>query len=135
MRQFEWIRRLLLAGVLLGGMGCNGPMAWMPGGALVGPEQTAENWTTAAAGADTLELETRPDEPYSVRIGFVLRGGDLYIDPAEDRRWYAYLVEDDAVRVRFAESIYRARVVEVTDASELAGFDETRHVFRLEPTD
>jgi hypothetical protein len=35
--------------------------------------------------------------------------------------------------VRFADAIYRARVVEITDPSELAGFDPTRHVFRLEP--
>lgn len=135
MRQFEWIRLLLLAGVLLCSVGCNGPMAWMPGGALVGPEQTTQTWMTAAAGAETLELETRPEDPYSVRIGFVLRDGDLYIDPAEERRWYAYLVEDSAVRVRFADVIYRAEVVEVTDVSELAGFDGTRHVFRLEPAD
>ena len=135
MRPFEWIRLSVLVGVAGCIMGCNGPMAWMPGGALVGPEQTAQNWTTAAAGAETLELETRPEDPYSVRIGFVLRDGDLYIDPAEDRRWYAYLVEDRAVRVRFADVIYRAEVVEVTDANELAGFDDTRHVFRLEPSD
>ena len=135
MRPIEWIRLSLLVGVASCSMGCNGPMAWMPGGALVGPEQTTQNWTSAAAGAETLELETRPADPYSVRIGFVLRDGDLYIDPAADRRWYAYLVEDSAVRVRFADVIYRAEVVEVTDASELAGFDETRHVFRLEDPD
>ena len=135
MRQFDWMRLSLLAGVLLCAVGCNGPMAWMPGGALDGPEQTAQNWTTAAAGADTLELETRPEDPYSVRIGFVLRDGDLYIDPAEERRWYAYLIENSAVRVRFVDTIYRAEVVEVTDATELAGFDEARHVFRLEPAD
>ena len=135
MQQIEWIRTSLLAGVLFCASGCNGPMAWMPGGALSGPEQTAQSWTTAAAGAETLELETRPEDPYSVRIGFVLRDGDLYIDPAEERRWYPYLVEDSAVRVRFADVIYRAEVVEVTDSSELAGFDDTRRVFRLEPTD
>jgi hypothetical protein len=135
MRPFEWIRLLALVGVAGCIVGCNGPMAWMPGGALVGPEQTAQNWTAAAAGADTLELETRPEDPYSVRIGFVLRDGDLYIDPAEERSWYAYLVENNAVRVRFADSIYRAEAVEVTDVSELAGFDATRHVFRLEPAD
>ena len=135
MRPIEWIRLSVLVGVAGCIMGCNGPMAWMPGGALVGPEQIAQNWTTAAAGADTLELETRPEDPYSVRIGFVLRDGDLYIDPDEERRWYAYLVEDSAVRVRFADVIYRAEVVEVTDASELVGFDDTRRVFRLEPAD
>ena len=135
MRPIEWIRLSVLVGVLFCAVGCNGPMAWMPGGALAGPEQTAQNWSTAAAGAETLELETRPEDPYSVRIGFVLRDGSLYIDPTEERRWYAYLVENAAVRVRFADAIYRAEAVEVTDASELAGFDETRHVFRLEPTD
>jgi hypothetical protein len=91
------------------------------------------DWASAADGADTLELETRPDAPYSVRVGFVLRDGRLYIDPAEERRWQAHLVASDEIRVRFTDTIYPARAVRVTDPDELDGFDPSRHVYRLEP--
>jgi hypothetical protein len=80
----------------------------------------------------TLDLETRPDDPYSVRIGFIFRDGNIYIDPAEDRRWYPHLIADPSVRVRIDGRIYRARAVAVADPDELRGFDPDRHVHRLE---
>ncbi|MDJ0786357.1 MAG: hypothetical protein QNK05_06085 [Myxococcota bacterium] len=116
---------------LLGSAGCNGPLAFLPGGALRGPEGQAESWEVAR-GFDSLVLETRPADPYSVRIGFVLRDGRLYVDPAEERTWYAHLAADPAVRVRFDETIYRASAIPVTDPAELEGFDPSRRIFRLE---
>jgi len=126
--------RCILALVVVAALcGCNGPIAGIPGSSLVGTEGIASDWGAAANGADTLELETRPDDPYSVRIGFVLRAGRLYIDPAEERRWHAHLLASDSVRVRFTDTIYPARAVRVTDPEELVGFDPTRFVYRLEP--
>ena len=80
----------------------------------------------------TLDLETDPADPYSVRINFVFRDGDLYIDPAEDRRWYGKLLADPSVRVRIDGRIYRARAVPVSDPDELRGFDPDRRPHRLE---
>ena len=121
---------LFSALLLLGG--CNGPLAFVPGGKLRGPEQTASSWDMAA-GFENLELETRPADPYSVRVNFTLKDGQLYVDPAADRRWYQHMVDDARVRVRFDEVIYPARAVPVTDPAEKKGFDPSRQVLRLEP--
>ena len=45
-----------------------------------------------------VDLEVRPDDPYSVTLNYIVKDGKLYIDPAEDRTWYQYLKEDDRVR-------------------------------------
>ncbi len=117
---------------------CGGPVEFipgafaLPGGELSGNEGAASSWDEAAAGHSVMDLETRPTDPYSVRIGFVLRDGNLYIDPAEGRRWYPHLETNPSVRVRFEDTVYRARAIEVTDPGELTGFDSERHVFRLE---
>jgi hypothetical protein len=117
---------------------CGGPIELipgafaLPGGKLNGDEGAASSWDEAAAGYNVMDLETRPEDPYSVRIGFVLRDDNLYIDPAEGRRWYPHLETNPSVRVRFGDTVYRARAIEVTDPTELRGFEPDRHVFRLE---
>lgn len=126
--------RLILLVSCVAAAGCNGPLAFIPGGALEGPEQVAASWEEAEAH-ENLELETRPQDPYSVRVNFVLREGALYIDPDPARGWYGHMVEDPAVRVRFEEIIYPARAVPVTDPDELEGFDPTRRILRLDPVE
>jgi hypothetical protein len=112
--------------------GCGGPVSILPGGALDGVAASAESWAFAVE-FETLALETRPSDPYSVNIGFVLKDDRLYIDPASERRWYPYIVAQTNVRVRFADGkIYEARAVPVTDPGEREGFDPDRHVLRLE---
>ena len=117
---------------LLLAIACGGPIGIVPGGALSGEEATANAWTEVVSDSGTLELETRPEDPYSVRVGYVFRAGNVYIDPAEDRAWYQNLKADPSVRVRFDNRVYRARAVPVTDAAELEGFDPERRVQRLE---
>lgn len=123
---------LLLMMMALGG--CNGPMAFIPGGSLKGQQASAVggNWQMAA-GFESLELETRPEDPYSVRVYFTLRDGNLYVDPDRERTWYGHLAADASVRIRFADVIYPASAVVVEDPQELTGFDPSRVVFRLEP--
>jgi hypothetical protein len=111
---------------------CGGPAGIIPGGELSGEEATAGAWSEVVSDSGTLDLETRPEDPYSVRINFFFRGGEIYIDPAEGRRWYEHLQDDPSVRVRFDGLIYRARAVPVTDPQELEGFDPERRVYRLE---
>ena len=128
------IRICVVLHLVLGTIACNGPVAMLPGGALSGPVETTDSWAFAR-DYDNLELETRPVDPYSVRVNFVLREDRLYVDPTEDRRWYQYLKDDPNVRVRFAETIYPARAIEVTNEAEKEGMDPGRHIFRLEPRD
>jgi hypothetical protein len=119
---------------LLAVAACGGPLGILPGGALSGEEATAGAWSEVVSESGTLDLETRPEDPYSVRIGFFFRDGNVYIDPAEGRGWYENLKADPAVRVRIDDRIYRARAVAVTDPGELEGFDPDRIVQRLELT-
>lgn len=114
---------------------CGGPLGIIPGGELSGTEASASSWSGVVSESGTLELETRPEDPYSVRIGFVLRDGKVYIDPAEERGWYQHLKANPSVRVRIHERVYRARAVAVTDPAELEGFDPERRVQRLELVD
>ncbi len=111
---------------------CGGPAGVIPGGELAGEEATAATWSEVVSESGTLDLETRPGEPYSVRVNYVFRDGNVYIDPADGRAWYRYLTADRSVRVRLDGRIYRARAVAVTDPDERVGFDPERHVQRLE---
>lgn len=117
---------------LLAVAACGGPLGILPGGALRGEEATAGAWSEVVSASGTLDLETRPEDPYSVRIGFFFRDGEVYIDPAEDRGWYQNLKADPSVRIRIDGRIYRARAVAVTDPGELVGFDPDRLVHRLQ---
>ena len=111
---------------------CGGPAGIIPGGELSGEEGTATTWSQVISGPGTLDLETRPDDPYSVRINYFFRDGSVYIDPDPGRAWYPHLVDDPSVRVRIDGLIYRARAVRVTDSAELVGFDPERVVYRVE---
>lgn len=124
--------RLTVLALLLAFTACGGPIGIFPGGELSGDEATASSWSEVVTESGTLELETRPQDPYSVHVGYVLRDGNIYIDPTEERNWYQNIKDDPSVRVRFADRVYRARAVAVTDPAELAGFDADRRVQRLE---
>lgn len=122
-----------LSALLLGG--CSGPFLVFPGGRLGGEEVTepVEDWSFV--DSMFMDLELRPDDPYSVTLNYFVRDGKLYIDPAEDRTWYQYLKDDDRVRVRFGfdDRVYPLRAVLVGEPGELEGFDSDRYVYRLDP--
>ena len=79
-----------------------------------------------------VDLETRPAEPYSVELNYMVRDGQLYIDPAEGRKWLDYIREDPRVRVRFGDKIYPVTAVLVGRPGELEGFDDDRFIYRLD---
>ena len=114
-------------------VGCSGPFMGLPGGSL-GPEIASTGWSEKSQDG-VLELETNPTDPYSVIIGFRAINGQIYIDPAEERKWYTYLASDPQVRVRFdgEDLIYAARAVLVEDREILSLFEVDRRVHRLVP--
>ena len=66
-----------------------------------------------------MQLEFRPDKPYSINIWAVGIGQDMYIATGEDgTRWTEYLQQTPLVRVRVRESIYQLNAVRVFDTSE-----------------
>jgi hypothetical protein len=115
--------------------GCSGPFLVFPGGRLGGEEMTEPVADWSFADSMFMDLELRPDDPYSVTLNYFVRDGKLYVDPAEDRQWYQYLKADDRVRVRFGfdDRVYPLRAVLVGKPGELEGFDSDRYVYRLDP--
>ncbi|MBM4382322.1 MAG: hypothetical protein FJ091_03020 [Deltaproteobacteria bacterium] len=119
--------------VLAAALGCGGPFLVFPGGELSGEVVTEPVADWSFATDEFVDLETRPSDPYSVELNYVVKDGALYIDPAEGRRWLDHIREDPRVRVRFGEKIYLATAVLAGRPGELAGFDPTRFIYRLEP--
>ena len=114
-------------------LACSGPFLVIPGGELSGEVVTApvEDWSFVS-DEPFVDLETRPDDPYSVQLNYVLRDGKLYIDPAEGRTWFEYLKQDLNVRIRFGDKIYPVTAVLVGRPGELEGFDPDRFIYRLD---
>jgi hypothetical protein len=112
---------------------CGGPVLIFPGGELTGEvaSERVDDWSFVT---DTfIDLEVRPDQPYSVELNYVVKDGKLYIDPAEGRRWLDYIREDPRVRARFDGQIYPLKAVLIGQPGELAEFPEDRFIYRLDP--
>jgi len=112
---------------------CGGPVLIFPGGALQG--EVVQEPVTDWSFVDDLfvDLETRPEQPYSVELNYFVREGKLYVDPAEGRRWLDYIRADPRVRVRFGDKVYPLEAVLVGRPGELEGFPEDRFIYRLDP--
>lgn len=113
---------------------CSGPLWQLPGGALSGPEQQLNPAQIPAEGS-VMQLETNPDDPYSVNVGYVVIGGSVYIDPADSRRWYQNIKSNPLIRVRFngSQVVYTAVAVAEDDPGMLSRFEADRHVLRIAP--
>jgi hypothetical protein len=122
---------LCLAVAVLGG--CGGPMLVFPGGELSGEvvAEPVEDWSFV--NDRFVDLETRPEDPYSVELNYFVREGQLYIVPAVGRTWFDHIRADPHVRVRFGDRIYPLRAVLVGKPGEIEGFDRDRYVYRLDP--
>ncbi len=125
-------RILIVSALLLLATGCGGPFLVFPGGALGGEVVTERVRDWSFANDWFLDLETRLSDPYSVELNYVVDDGELYIDPAEGRRWLDYIREDSRVRVRFGGKIYPATAVLVGRPGEIEGFPPDRFVYRLD---
>jgi len=127
------MKRSLIGLVLLSLVtACGGPFLIFPGGAMRGEvvEAPVEDWSFADNWF--VELETRPADPYSVQLNYVVKDGQLYIDPAEGRQWLDHIREDPRVRVRFGGKIYPATAVLAGQPGELEGFPPDRFIYRIE---
>ncbi len=122
-----------LCALLLLATGCGGPFLVFPGGELRGElvAEPVDDWSFVDSWF--IDLETRPGDPYSVELNYLVKDGQLYIDPAEGRAWLEHIREDSRVRVRFAGKIYPLKVVLVGKPGELEGFPEDRFIYRLDP--
>jgi hypothetical protein len=126
-----WAVLALFASALC--LGCGGPFLVIPGGELSGDvvQERVTDWCFVTD--HFIDLETRPDDPYSVELNYFVRDGLLYVDPAEGRKWLENIRADPRVRARFGGRIYPLRAVLVGRPGELEGFDADRFVYRLDP--
>lgn len=115
--KFDSPRRWLLAAAGLALCGCSEPLGLFAGGELSGqPMPVPAAW---GAVPSTVQLETRPADPYSVNLWAVQAGAALYVAGEQDgKRWISYLRADGNVRLRIGDAVYALAAVEVDDADE-----------------
>ena len=112
---------------------CGGPVLIFAGGALSGQERPLT--TADLPKSDVVfQLETRPNDPYSVNLnGFAIDGG-LYVDPTAERAWGQHLAADPNIRVRLTDGVVLTATAErVTDPNILKNFDADRIIYAIVP--
>lgn len=102
-----------------------GPTLLLPGGALGGTSSTPPSdwaWTDEVS---TIQLETRPEDPYSVNLWAVGIDQKLYVHAgANHSTWVENLEGNSAVRVRIDEKIYELAASRVEDQAEFDAFSD-----------
>lgn len=97
--------------------GCSEPFVTIPGGELAGQSLVPPvEWGEVP---DTIQLETRPEDPYSINIWSVGLGPHLYVATGADgTAWTGFLEADNNVRVRLHDHIYKLQAAQVHDDAE-----------------
>jgi hypothetical protein len=116
---------------------CGGPVAVFPGGALEGPVKPAPQSFAFASEAGTIQLESRPEDPYSVNIACAVVGDDLYVSAGDNKaRWVENIEANPLVRLRIDGEIYEVRAQRVTGDAEMRAFAEewTKNSWARDPT-
>lgn len=100
------------------------------------PTAAPDNWA-ALDGVDTIQVEFRPQDPYSHNIWAVGIDRDLYIATGEGgTRWTPFLASDPNVRARLDTALYDLTAAPVTAADERARVaDAYLHKYELEADD
>lgn len=104
--------------------GCSGPCVLLPGGALDGETSPApEIW--AFDDVSTVQLETRPADPYSVNIWAVGLGDAVYVHAGANRStWVEHMEVDPDVRLRVDGAIYELVAARVESQEEFDRFSD-----------
>lgn len=102
--------------------GCSGYIPFSSG-ALEGSAQPAPADWSGMANVKIVQLETQPDDPYSVNIWAVATGGELYVFAGDNHTtWIQHMEANPRVRLQVGEAIYALRASRVTDATEFEQF-------------
>lgn len=109
------------AALCLVACGAVGPLGWMPGGRLDGETVTApvDDWSFTH-DVKKVQVETNPDDPYSVNVWCVAKGPNLWVTAgSHSSEWAKKALGDPRVRVRVGDKLYERRAVPVTDPAEV----------------
>lgn len=117
------ISRLVLLALLPISVAC-GPLWMLPGGRLSGEVSPAPGDWAFSEAIKTVQLETRPQDPYSVNVWGAGIGDRFYLASGSggDARWAQYIEEDPEVRLRVGNILYELRAVRVDDDAERESF-------------
>jgi len=94
-------------------LGC-GPLVMVPGGRLSGEVAPVPQDWAFTDSVDTVQLETRPSDPYSVNVWGVSAMGAFYVSAGDrENRWAQHIAADPNVRLKVGDAVYEMQAVEV----------------------
>jgi hypothetical protein len=106
-------------------LACGEPLVMLPGGKLGGETRTSAPEFAAKDGYGTAQLETRPEDPYSVNLVYTVVDGRIYANAGDTATaWVKNLEADPRARLRVDGVIYELRAERVTDPAEIAKFSK-----------
>ena len=110
-------RKWAVFALALAAAGCSEPFVTIPGGELSGADQAPpSSW---GAVPDTIQLETRPLDPYSINIWGVGIEADLYVATSGGgTAWTEFIEADRNVRVRIDDRLFRLQATLVDENGE-----------------
>ena len=102
-----------------------GPFVIFPGGKLEGAEAALPSDWRFSDAINTVQLETRSSDPYSVNIWIIAMGADLYVHAGDNRAaWVDHLEDNGKARVRIGDDIYTLQATRVVEQSEFDRFSD-----------
>ena len=102
---------------------CEGPFGVTSGGELSGSIQQPPALWQLSEESGLAQLETRPDDPYSVNLAYVQMNDQLYIYAGDTRTtWVEHIEQNPLIRIRIGETIYPVRAARVEDHNEFTAF-------------
>ena len=130
-------RTLSLATLVMALAACEGPLVFMSGGELSGTVADPPPIWQLDEASGSAQLETRPEDPYSINLAYVQLEGRLYIYAGNTRtNWVGHIEQNPLIRIRVGETIYPVRAVRVNDNDEIAEFAlqwSNRSLFQRDP--
>jgi len=99
-----------------------GPILMIPGGELGGTVTAAPDDWSFTDEVGTVQLETRPGDPYSVNIWCTSINGQLMIGTDRSTAWAGYIAADPRVRLRVDGAIYELVATPTVDPRDAAAF-------------
>lgn len=116
-------RSITLLVPLLAALGC-GPLVMFPGGSLSGDVSPPPTDWSFSDDVDTVQLESNPDDPYSVNVWGVSTRGAFYIAGDKDNQWAHNIRANPNVRLRIDGVVYELAAAETADEADLEAFLE-----------
>ena len=108
--------------ILLFATGC-GPFIPLASGELTGNDTPVPATWELLDDVSTVQVETRPIDPYSVNLWVVAIDDVAYIHAGDNRtNWVEHLESDPSARMRVDESIYTLRAARVSTQEEFDRF-------------